>query len=184
MSHNSQNPSCSSTLTQFISCSAAAQQLLNYSRVILRNNYVQLQQSNSQNPSCSSTPIQFISCSAAAQLQQSNSQKSIMFNYSRVILRINYVKPRPHSLSAAQQLLSSCSITAEQFSESIMFNYSRVILRIHHAQVHPYSLSAAKKLPAAAQLQQSNSQNQLCSITPTQFISCSAAAQQLLNYSR
>src|SRR6266516_619263 len=99
-----------------------------------------------------------------------------MFNYSRVILRINYAKPCSHSLSAAQQLLSSCSITAEQFSESIMFNYSRVILRIHHAQVHPYSLSAAQQLPAAAQLQQSNSQNQSCSSTPIQFISCSAAA--------
>src|SRR6266516_4294659 len=100
--------------------------------MILRINYDQLQQSNSQNPLCSITLTQFISCSAAA---------------------------------------------------PIMFNYSRVILRIHHAQVHPYSLSAAQQLPAA-QLQQSNSQNQLCTITPTQFISCSAAAQQLLNYSR
>src|SRR6266516_1719560 len=91
MSHNSQNPSCSSMLTQFISCSAAAQQLLNYSRVILRINYVQLQQSNSQNPSCSSTPIQFISCSAAA---------------------------------------SSCSITAEQFSESIMHNHAHTVYQL------------------------------------------------------
>src|SRR6266516_517328 len=73
------------------------------------------------------------------------------------------------------QLLSSCQQ---------LLNYSRVILRIHHAQVHPYSLSAAQQLPAAAQLQQSNSQNQLCTITSTQFISCLAAVQQLLNYSR
>src|SRR6266516_2127079 len=64
------------------------------------------------------------------------------------------------------QLLSICQQ---------LLNYSRVILRIHHAQVHPYSLSAAQQLPAA-QLQQSNSQNPSCSITPIQFISCSAAA--------
>src|SRR6266516_1581749 len=70
---------------------SAAQQLLNYSRVILRINYVQLQQSNSQNPSCSSTPIQFISCSAAA---------------------------------------SSCSITAEQFSESIMHNHAHTVYQL------------------------------------------------------
>src|SRR6266516_4378486 len=94
---------------------SSCQQLLNYSRAILRINYVQLQQSNSQNPLCSITPTQFISCSAAAQQ---------LLNYSRAILRINYAQLRPHSLSAAQQLLSSCSITAEQFLESIMFNYS------------------------------------------------------------
>src|SRR6266516_3093955 len=70
-----------------------------------------------------------------------------MLSQAHPILRINYAKPRPHSLSAAQQLPSSCSITAEKFSE---INY--------------------------VQLQQSNSQNPSCSSTPIQFISCSAAA--------
>src|SRR6266516_4000934 len=100
MSHNSQNPSCSSTLTQFIS------------RVILRINYVQLQQSNSQNPSCSSTPIQFISCSAAASCSITAEQfsESIMHNHAHTVY----------------QLLSSCSAAAQlqqsNSQKSIMFN--------------------------------------------------------------
>src|SRR6266516_3914515 len=88
--------------------------------------------------------------------------ESIMINYSRVILRIRYAQLRSHSLSAAQQLLSSCSITAEQFSEINYVkprppNYPHPILRINYAKPCSHSLSAAQQLPSS------------CSITAEQF---------------